>query len=143
MNKSPEGCYKRTMNLYTHSPGAQWRSFERSIESGTMALDGGLLGPFRQHQSRNAVFWLVNFAALYEKYGGNGVLPLRGSARYTVSFLHVNPVRKRYVVNSFPMLAHAAVPSCACHPVAAHPLSDASRCTCAVLIITSYRTIHK
>jgi len=42
-----------------------------------LVLDGGLLGPLRQHQSRNAVFWLVNFAALYEKYGGNGVLPLR------------------------------------------------------------------
>jgi len=53
----------------------------------------------------------------------------RGTARYTrPSFLPVNLVRKRHVVNSFPMLAHAAASSaCTCHPVAAYPLPDTRR----------------
>lgn len=123
--------YKRIIHLYTFARSivAIFRSIDRKWNWYPIAASWVF---FAGISHETAVFWLVNFAALYEKYGGNGVFPLRGFARYTVPFLLVNLVRKRHVVNSFPMLAHVTVSSCACHPVAAHPLSDAPRCTCAI-----------
>lgn len=114
--KSPEGSYK-VVHLYIHASGriGEIDSIDRLATGGWNWCSrwrwspGSSSPPLKPRQPASAakrrIFWLVNSAVLCEKYGGNGVLPLRGSARYTVPFLPVNPVRKNRVVNSFPMLA--------------------------------------